>query len=194
MDKAPAEVYATLLDEGSYFCSTRTMYRILEESHELHERRNQLRHPRYVKPQLLATAPNQVWTWDITKLPGPVKFVYFYLYVILDTFSRYVVGWMAAEHENAALAQRLIRGTVVKYEIRAEDLSIHADRGAPMTAITTVQLRGCLGVNSATRDLSSPTTTRFPKSISRPSSTCMNSPSASSGTAKFHPGSPKPFG
>ena len=95
-DQAPAEVYATLLDEGRYLCSERTMYRILDENQEVRERRNQLRHPHYAAPELLATRPNEVWSWDITKLLGPTKWTYFYLYVILDIFSRYVVGWMVA--------------------------------------------------------------------------------------------------
>jgi putative transposase len=98
-DKAPAEVYATLIDEGIYLCSIRTMHRILAQNGELKERRNQLRHPQYKKPELLATGPNQVWTWDITKLLGPAKWTYFHLYVILDIFSRYVVGWMVAPRE-----------------------------------------------------------------------------------------------
>ena len=107
VDHAPATIYATLLDEGRYYCSIRTLYRILAEQAEVRERRNQLRHPLYQKPELLATAPNQVWSWDITKLLGPVRWSYFYLYVILDIFSRYVVGWMLAPAESAALAQRL---------------------------------------------------------------------------------------
>ena len=101
MDKAPAEVYATLLDREAYLCSPRTMYRILDENGEVRERRDQLRHPAYKKPELLATGPNQVWSWDITKLLGPVKWTYYYLYVILDIFSRYVVGWMVATRESA---------------------------------------------------------------------------------------------
>ena len=106
VDKAPAQVWATLLDEGIYYCSIRTMYRILEENGEVRERRNQLRHPNYQKPELLAEAPNQVWSWDITKLRGPVKWTYYYLYVILDIFSRYVSGWMLARRESAELARR----------------------------------------------------------------------------------------
>ena len=109
IDKAPHEVYATLLDEGSYLCSIRTMYRILDQHGEVEERRNQLSHPPYQKPELLATGPNQVWSWDITKLLGPVKWSYYYLYVILDIFSRYVVGWMLASRESEHLAERLIR-------------------------------------------------------------------------------------
>src|SRR5258705_3547932 len=115
VDRAPAEVYATLLDEGQYLCSERTMYRILAESQEVRERRDQLRHPSYRKPELLATAPNQVWSWDITKLLGPVKWTYFYLYVILDIFSRYVVGWMVAPSESASLAQHFIAETCSKH-------------------------------------------------------------------------------
>ena len=107
-DLPPAEVYATLLDDGKYVCSVRTMYRILHEAHEVRERRRQLRHPHYQAPELLATQPNQLWSWDITKLKGPVKWTYYYLYVVLDVFSRYVVGWMAAYRESATLAQRLI--------------------------------------------------------------------------------------
>lgn len=102
-DQAPAQVFATLLDEGTYLRSLRTMSRILEQASEVRERRDQLRHPHYQKPQLLATEPNQVWSWDITKLLGPVKWTYFYLYVILDIFSRYVVGWMVAERAGATL-------------------------------------------------------------------------------------------
>jgi putative transposase len=96
VDLSPAEVYSSLLDEGSYLCSTRTMYRLLNQHSEVRERRNQLRHPNYRKPELLATGANQVWSWDITKLLGPAKWSYYYLYVILDIFSRYVVGWMEA--------------------------------------------------------------------------------------------------
>src|SRR2546428_6496504 len=117
VDLAPAEVYATLLDEGEYLCSERTMYRILAESQEVRERRDQLRHPSYRKPELLATTPNQVWSWDITKLLGPVKWTYFYLYVILDIFSRYVPGWMLAREENSTLAKRFIEDTCQKQEI-----------------------------------------------------------------------------
>ena len=104
-DRSPAAVQATLLDEGQYLCSTRTMYRILEQEGESRERRDQLVHPAYHKPELLATAPNQLWSWDITKLRGPAKWTYFYLYVILDVFSRYVTGWMIAYREGADLAK-----------------------------------------------------------------------------------------
>src|SRR4030042_1141058 len=132
VDKAPYEVYATLLDEGEYHCSIRTMYRILEANKEVKERRNQLSHPVYQKPELLATAPNKVWSWDITKLLGPVKWTYFYLYVIMDIFSRYVVGWMIAPAESAVLAERLIGETCAKQNIEKGQLTIHAARGSSM--------------------------------------------------------------
>ncbi len=127
VDQAPAEVYATLLDEDCYLCSIRTMYRLLSDSQEVRERRDQLRHPQYRKPELLATGPNQVWSWDITKLLGPAKWSYFYLYVIMDIFSRYVVGWTLAERESGQLAQRLIRETCVKENIEERQLTIHAE-------------------------------------------------------------------
>ena len=145
-DKAPAEVFATLLDEGIYLCSVRTMYRFLEQAGEVRERRDQLRHPNYQKPQLLATDPNQVWSWDITKLLGPVKWTYFYLYVILDIFSRYVVGWMVAERESAELAKRLMGETCRKQNIAPDQLTIHADRGTSMTSKPVALLLADLGV------------------------------------------------
>ena len=146
VDQAPTEVYATLLDAGKYLCSVRTMYRILEEHAELRERRDQLRHPNYEKPVLLATGPNQVWSWDITKLLGPMKWVYFHLYVILDIFSRYVVGWMLAERESAELAKRLIKETCSKQGIVAEQLTLHADRGTSMKSKPLAMLLSDLGV------------------------------------------------
>ena len=139
VDLAPREIYATLLDDGLYICSPRTMYRILEKRKELKERRDQVRHPVYAKPELLATRPNQVWSWDITKLRGPVKGSYFNLYVMLDIFSRYVVAWMVAQHENARLAERLIKAATEREGIRSGQLSIHADRGSPMKAKTVAQ-------------------------------------------------------
>jgi putative transposase len=145
-DKAPAEVWATLLDEGTYLCSRRTMYRILEEADEVRERRDQLRHPAYKKPELLAQAPNQVWSWDITKLLGPTQWTYFYLYVILDIFSRYVVGWMLAERESATLASQLIDDTCAKQGIDHGQLTIHADRGTSMRSKTVALLLSDLGV------------------------------------------------
>src|SRR5207302_11245757 len=113
-DAAPADVYATLLEEGTYLCSERTMYRLLAAAQEVRERRDQARHPTYTRPELLATRPNEVWSWDITKLLGPEKWTYYYLYVILDIFSRYVVGWMVGHRETAELAQAFIAETAAK--------------------------------------------------------------------------------
>jgi len=141
VDHAPAQVYAQLLDEERFLCSERTMYRILGEHHEVRERRNQLRHPRYAAPELLATAPNEVWSWDITKLLGPTKWTYLYLYVILDIFSRYVVGWMVAHQESAALASKLIEQTCQRQGIPPAQLTLHGP--------------------------TFPTTTRFPRRSSR---------------------------
>jgi len=149
VDKAPTEVYATLLDEGTYHCSVRTMYRILAEAGEVRERRNQARHPKYQAPELLATAPNQVWSWDITKLRGPVKWSYYYLYVILDIFSRYVVGWMIAYRENATLAKRLIAETCEKQNVQPEQLTLHADRGSSMKSKAVAFLLADLGVTKS---------------------------------------------
>jgi putative transposase len=145
-DMAPHEVYATLLDEERYLCSIRTMYRILEENTEVKERRDQLRHPDYKKPELLATGPNQVWSWDITKLLGPVKWSYYHLYVILDIFSRYVVGWMVAPCESATLAKQLIGETCSKQNIQKEQLTIHADRGSSMKSKPVAFLMADLGI------------------------------------------------
>jgi putative transposase len=145
-DQSPREVFATLIDEGCYLCSWRSMYRILDENHEVRERRNQLRHPNYTKPELLATAPNQLWSWDITKLLGPSKWTYFCLYVILDVFSRYVVGWMIAERESAALAEELISQTCARQGIERGQLTVHADRGSAMTSKTVALLLADLGV------------------------------------------------
>ena len=139
-DQAPREVYATLLDEARYLCSWRTMYRILAENQPVCERRNQLRHPAYAKPELLATRANQLWSWDITKLRGPVTWTYYYLYVILDVYSRYVVGWMIAERESEELAQELIRETCRKQGIQPGQLTLHADNGSAMMAKSVAQL------------------------------------------------------
>ena len=146
VDQAPAQVHTALLDEGIYHCSTRTMYRILDDAQEVRERRDLLRHPHYHKPELLATGPNQVWSWDITMLPGPGKGSRFHLYVILDIFSRYVVGWLLAEHECAHLAQRLIRETCTKQNVQPEQLTIHSDRGPSMKSQTVAQLLAALGI------------------------------------------------
>jgi len=180
VDLAPHEVYATLLDEGEYLCSIRTMYRILEENQEVKERRNQLRHPAYAKPELLATGPNQVWSWDITKLLGPEKWSYFYLYVILDIFSRYVVGWMVADRESAALAKRLIAETSCKQNIVPGRLTLHADRGSSMKSKPVALLLSDLGVT---------------KTHSRPHTSEDNPFSESQfKTLKYRPDFPKRFG
>lgn len=145
-DRAPAQVYATLLDEGTFLCSIPTMYRILRANRQVRERRHQRRHPSYHKPELLATRPNQVWSWDITKLLGPVKWTYFHLYVILDIFSRYVTGWMLAPRESSALAQRLIDETCATQGIIPGQLFLHADRGTSMTSKPVAWLLADLGV------------------------------------------------
>jgi putative transposase len=179
-DLAPAEIYATLLDEGRYLCSERTMYRVLAENSEVRERRNQLRHPHYSPPELLATAPNQLWSWDITKLLGPAKWTYYYLYVILDVFSRYVVGWMVAHRETAALAERLIEETCRRQQITAGQLTIHADRGTSMTSKPVALLLSDLGVT---------------KSHSRPHVSNDNPYSeAHFKTLKYRPAFPERFG
>ena len=145
-DRSPAAVYATLLDEGEYLCSIRSMHRLLQQSGESGERRDQLTHPPYQKPELLATAPNQLWSWDITKLLGPVKWTYFYLYVILDVFSRYVTGWMVAMRESAELAKRLIEGSCGKQNILPRQLTLHADRGTSRSSKPVAFLLADLGV------------------------------------------------
>jgi len=145
-DCSPAAIQATLLDEGQYLCSTRTMYRVLEQDSASRERRDQLVHPPYTKPELLATAPNQLWSWDITKLRGPAQWTYFYLYVILDVFSRYVVGWMVAPRESAELATKLIEETCTKQDIQPNQLVIHADRGSAMRSKPVALLLADLSV------------------------------------------------
>ena len=148
-DQSPYEVYATLLDKGIYHCSIRTMYRILHASAEVQERRNQLRHPTYTKPELLATGPNQLWSWDITKFRGPATRQYYYLYVILDVFSRYVVGWLLDDYESADLAERLIAESCRKQGIGRDQLILHADRGAAMTAKSLAQFLSDLGIDQS---------------------------------------------
>ena len=178
-DRSPGEVAATLLDEGRYLCSERTMYRLLAEGGESRERRNQRRHPIYTKPELVATAPNEVWSWDITKLLGPRKWTYYYLYVLLDLYSRHAVGWMVADRENARLASNLIEETCRKYEVNPKILTLHSDRGAPMTAKCTAQLLADLGVT---------------RSLSRPRVSDDNPFSeAQFKTLKYHPGFPGRF-
>lgn len=179
-DLAPREVYATLLDENVYLCSWRTMYRILAAHEEVRERRNQLRHPAYSKPELLATGPNQLWSWDITKLKGPAKWTYYYLYTILDVFSRYVVGWLIAEGESAGLARELIQASCQKQGIQPGQLTLHADRGSSMNSKTMALLLADLGVT---------------KSHSRPHVSNDNPFSeAQFKTLKYRPGFPERFG
>jgi putative transposase len=179
-DLAPAEVYATLLDEGIYHCSIRTMYRILDAHNEVRERRNQIRHPVYTKPELLAEAPNSVWSWDITKLKGPAKWTYFYLYVIIDIFSRRVVGWCVADTESAVMFKKLFEDTIIKHQVEPGQLTLHADCGASMKAKATAQLLANLGVT---------------KSHSRPHTSNDNPFSESHfKTLKYQPQFPKLFG
>ena len=148
-DDSPYQVYATLLDEGAYHCSISTMYRILHQHNEVRERRNQRRHPVYSRPELLATQPNELWSWDITKLRGPVTWQLFYLYVVLDVFSRYVVGWMIAEQESGDLAKQLLAESYRKQGIDQAQLTLHADRGSPMICKTLGQLLIDLGVSKS---------------------------------------------
>jgi putative transposase len=149
LDASPHTIHATLLEEGQYPCSVRTLYRLLAAEGELRERRNILRHPHYAKPELLATGPNQLWSWDITKLKGPAKWTYFYLYVILDVFSRHVVGWMVATRESATLAKQLIAATCAKHAIGPGQLTLHADRGSSMKSKPVAFLLADLGVTKS---------------------------------------------
>ena len=179
-DRAPAEVYATLLDEGVYLCSERTMYRILAENRAVRERRAQRGHPNHPKPEIVARAPNEVWSWDITRLLGPEKWRYFHLYVILDIFSRYVTGWMVADRETAGLGGRLIEEACLKQGVQPRVLTPHSDRGAPMTAKCTAQLLADLGIT---------------QSLGRPRVSNDNPYSeAHFKTVKYHPGFPGRFG
>jgi putative transposase len=149
MDKAPRQVYAALLDEGHYLCHWRTMYRVLAAHDEVRERRQVRRHPIYKKPELLATAPNQVWSWDITYLRGPQKWEHYPLYTVLDIYSRYVVGWMIAEVESSDLARQLIAATALKQDIQPDQLTLHADNGAPMRGKPLSQLLVDLGITKS---------------------------------------------
>ena len=179
-DSAPATIYATLLDEGAYLGSVRTMYRLLTTDGQSRERRNQLTHPAYAKPELLATGPNEVWSWDITKLRGPLKWSYFHLYVILDIFSRYVVGWMIAPRESAELAEQLIADTIAKQDVEPGTLTLHADRGTSMRSKVVAQLLVDLEVS---------------KSHSRPYVSDDNPFSESNfKTLKYRPDFPERFG
>lgn len=149
VDKSPYQVFADLLEQGIYVCSVSTMYRLLKKRAGVRERRHQLRHPKYATPRLAATGPNQVWSWDITKLPGAKTWTSYYLYVILDMYSRCVVGWMLADKENSKLATKLIEETCHKQGIGPDQLVLHSDRGAPMTSLTTGQLLAKLGVTKS---------------------------------------------
>jgi putative transposase len=146
LDASPAEVYATLLDEGRYLCSERTMYRLMSARGEARERRNQLTHPAYARPELLAQEPNEIWSWDITKLLGPAKWTYFYLYAILDVFSRYAVGWTVQHRESAQVAKALIAQAAEQQEIAPGRLTVHADRGSSMTSKPVAFLLADLGI------------------------------------------------
>jgi len=180
VDVAPEEVVATLLDEERYLCSARTMYRLLAAHQEVQERRHQRRHPSYAAPELLATRPNELWSWDITKLKGPVNWTYYYLYVILDVFSRYAVGWMVARRESATLAERLIAATCRRQGIAPGQLTLHADRGSSMRSKAVALLLADLGVT---------------KTHSRPYTATDNPYSeALFKTAKYRPAIPERFG
>jgi len=180
VDAAPATVYATLLDEGAYLASVPTLYRILRSVQEVRERRRQAVHPAWVKPELVADQPNRVWSWDITKLLGPAKWTYYYLYVIIDIYSRYVPGWMLACQEAAALAERLLADTIFKQGVDRDQLTIHADRGSSMASKPVAFLLADLGVT---------------KSHSRPH--CSNDNPYSEAqfkTLKYRPEFPERFG
>jgi putative transposase len=180
MDQAPRQIYAALLDEGRYLCHWRSMYRILHDFAEVRERRNQRQHPVYRKPELLAEGPNQVWTWDITKLRGPAKWTHFALYTVIDIFSRFIVGWMIAQRESAELARQLIATAAAKQQIQPEQLTLHADNGKPMKAKTLALLLSDLGIE---------------KSHSRPYVSDDNPFSeAQFKTVKYHPTYPDRFG
>lgn len=181
VDSSPRQIWATLLDDDQqHLCSVRTMYRILEAEGELRERRNQLRHPVYTKPELVASAPNQVWTWDITKLKGPVKWTYYYLYVILDLYSRLVVGWTVARRESSTLAQQLVTEALSKQGVDPHQVTLHADRGPSMTSKALAHKLADLGVT---------------KSHSRPYTSNDNAFSeAQFKTLKYHRSFPARFG
>jgi putative transposase len=180
VDKAPAAVYHELLDEGTYLASVSTMYRVLREHGEVRERRRQAVHPARVKPELVATGPNSVWSWDITKLAGPAKWTYFYLYVIIDIYSRYVVGWLLAERESAVLAEKLLADTITKQGVDRDTLTVHADNGSSMASKPVAFLLADLGVT---------------KTHSRPRTSNDNPYSeAQFKTLKYRPDFPDTFG
>jgi putative transposase len=179
VDSSPAEVWATLLDEGTYLASERTMYRLLAADGPVRERRDQLTHPPYARPELLAERPNQVWSWDITKLLGPATWTYFYLYAILDVFSRYIIGWTVQQRETGPIAEQLITQTLSQQQIDRGQLTIHADRGSSMTSKPVAFLLSDLGVT---------------KTHSRPYTSTDNPYSeAHFKTLKYRPGFPDRF-
>jgi putative transposase len=181
VDVTPAAVVATLVDDDQrYLCSERTMYRVLAAQGEVRERRDQLRHPSYAAPELLATRPNELWSWDITKLKGPAKWVYFYLYVILDVFSRFVVGWLVARRELATLAQQLIAETCWRQGIGPGQLTLHADRGSSMRSKPVGHLLADLGVTQTHSRPYTSTDNPFSESFFK--------------TAKYRPEIPERFG
>lgn len=180
VDASPAQVWATLIDEGHYLCSERTMYRLLEAGGEVCERRDQLTHPPYERPELLAERPNELWSWDISKLKGPAKWTHYYLYVILDVFSRYAVGWTLAHRDSAALAEALIAQAAEQQQIGRDTLTVHADRGSSMRSKPVAMLLADLGVT---------------KTHSRPYTSTDNPYSeAQFKTLKYRPGFPARFG
>ncbi len=179
LDASPAQVWATLIDEGRYLASERTMYRLLAAGGEVRERRDQLAHPPYERPELLAERSNEVWSWDITKLKGPAKWTYFYLYVILDVFSRYAVGWTVQQRESGAVAEALIAQAAEQQSIRRDQLTVHADRGSSMRSKPVALLLGDLGIT---------------KTHSRPYTSTDNPYSeAQFKTLKYRPGFPARF-
>ena len=179
-DKSVRQAWAEMIDAGIYYCSVRTMYRILAARAAVRERRDQLRHPEYTRPELLATGPNELWSWDITKLMGPHKWVYYYLYVLLDVWSRNVVGWMLAERESATLAVELIRQSCERQGIGEHQLTVHADRGSSMRSKPVAFLLADLGVT---------------KTHSRPYTSSDNPYSeAQFKTLKYQPEFPERFG
>ena len=180
VDEPVRQVYAQLLDEEVYLCSPRTMYRILTEANQVCDRRRQRRHPTYVKPELVATRPNQVWSWDITKIPGPLRGHFYNLYVMLDIFSRYVVGWTIVARESREVAKAFLLATFNRHGIAPGQLACHSDRGASMVAKTTVQLYADLDITA---------------SFSRPRVSNDNPYSESAfKTLKYHPEMPERFG
>jgi putative transposase len=180
VDKAPATVYHDLLDSGVYLASVSTMYRVLREHDEVRERRRQATHPARVKPELVATKPNTCWSWDITKLHGPAKWTYYYLYVIIDIYSRYVVGWLLAENESALLAEKLLADSITKHDIDRDQLTVHADNGSSMASKPVAFLLADLGVT---------------KTHSRPHTSNDNPYSeAQFKTLKYRPNFPDTFG